>query len=188
VAPRAQGVRAITKGVVLDRVVDTLPKRGYHVNRGQYIEDFLFDAVIRVSAHKPPSAVEVLSFATSAKEWTGAEHDAGHFLYAVQQAHLKSLAVVQPPDAKSLETAIASYKRVLRWFNKAGVPTLEPHQLADQQLAYLCISRLVATVLVQTGVRLARHRDLVFSELADWLAAWSLLRMAPPGGRDRGQS
>jgi hypothetical protein len=138
IAPKAGGARVITKGVVLDRVVETLRKRGFSVNRGHYVEDFLFDAVVKEGPRQPASALEVLSFATAAKEWTGAEHDAGHFLYAVEQVRLQPLAVVQPPDReRSADTAAVSFKRVMRWFDKAGVRTVEPSELADPQLALI---------------------------------------------------
>jgi hypothetical protein len=142
VAPKVGGGRVITKGVVLDRVVETLRKRGLGVSRGQYVEDFLFDAVVKEGPSQPASALEILSFATAAKEWTGAEHDAGHFLYAVERVRLRPLAVVQPPDKeKSADTAAASFKRVMRWFEKANVRVVEPSELADLQLALIGESR-----------------------------------------------
>jgi hypothetical protein len=142
IAPKVGGARAITKAVVLDRVVETLRRRGFSVSRGQYVEDFLFDAVVREGPREKRSALEVLSFATTAKEWTGAEHDAGHFLYAVERVRLQPLAVVQPPDKeRSADTAAVSFKRVMRWFEKAGVRTIEPSELADPQLALIGESR-----------------------------------------------
>jgi hypothetical protein len=80
----------------------------------------------------------VLSFATAAKEWASVEHDAGHFLYAVERVRLQPLAVVQPPDKdKSTENATTSFKRITRWFDKAGVRTIELDELADPQLALI---------------------------------------------------
>jgi hypothetical protein len=138
VAPRAGGGRVVTKSVVLDRVVEMLRKRGFGVKRGHYVDDFLFDAIVSDASKKQGQAIEVLSFATAAKEWTTVEHDAGHFLYAVERVRLQPLAVVQPPDKdKSTENATTSFKRITRWFDKAGVRIIEPDELADPQLALI---------------------------------------------------
>lgn len=129
VAPRSRGARQQTKGTVLDRVVSSLRKVvPYDVKRGTYYNDFLFDLVIEA---EQPSFVEVLSFATAARQWAGAEHDAGHFLYALSRLQSAgfprdAFAVVAPPGEKSCDEAHRSHERVINWFKEAQVETVSP--------------------------------------------------------------
>ena len=93
----------------------------------EYIGDFIFDVIVE----KPePSVMEVLSFATAAITWTNVEHDAGHFLYALERVKQKGVAVVQPPSDASHQSAVSSHDRVLRWFSKAGADAVQPRELA----------------------------------------------------------
>jgi len=131
-APRPAG-RQVTKAVVLDRVVTTLRKKGFEVHRGTYIEDFIFDAVVE-SRRKRKSAVEVLSFAARLKNWSPVEHDAGHFLYALEQLNIRGVAVIQPPSEPTHNGASTSLGRVRRWLGKAKVPTFAPNDLAEVDL------------------------------------------------------
>jgi hypothetical protein len=134
VAPRASGgSRAPTKGVVLDRVVDTLRKRGVKLRRSGYVDDFMFDVVLENG--EKPAVLEVLSFAAPRKDWTPVERDAGHFLYAVRTLELPGRGVVQPPSDQVGNGNVESYERVLRWFDHEGVPVVEPGELVDTQLA-----------------------------------------------------
>lgn len=128
VSPRAVGSRVLTKGKVLDTVVNRLRRRGYQVRRGHYVQDFIFDVVLGGTT---PAVAEVLSFATMAQNWTPVEHDAGHFLYGLEHVNLTGLAILQPPAEESHYNAFVSHERVLRWFDKAGVRHLEPKQLED---------------------------------------------------------
>jgi hypothetical protein len=130
-APRPAGSRTVTKGAVLDRVVDTLRRRGLHVGRGQSIGDFVFDVVIR--SRRKPAVIEVLSFAGELKNWSPVEHDAGHFLYALERVEAKGLAVIQPPS-ESGDGATKTYNRVRRWLDEAAVPAVAPSQLATTEL------------------------------------------------------
>jgi hypothetical protein len=127
-APRAE-----TKGVVLDRVVSTLRSRGLDVKRGEYIEDFIFDAVVSGGHHRS-LAIKVLSFATTVKDWAPAERDAGHFLYGLSRLQLPGQAVIQPPNASSAPSAERSYLRITRWFNDESVPVMSPSDLSKAAL------------------------------------------------------
>ncbi len=130
VAPRGGGSGA-TKGTVVDRVVATLRKRGLVVQRGHYLEDFIFDVVVE---REIPLVLEVLSFASAARTWVSAEYDAGHFLYALHQVGVRGHAVVRPPSDTSHENARASHARALRWFEGAGVPVVPPEDVAKSLL------------------------------------------------------
>ncbi len=130
VAPRATP-RSLTKGVVLDKVVASLRKRGYVVRRSEYIGDFIFDALAEHAGQQV--AFDVLSFATPHKDWISSERDAGHFLYALEKVRLPGRAVVQPPTEASQESATATLERIGRWFEDAGVPVMHPDEVIDQQ-------------------------------------------------------
>jgi hypothetical protein len=125
VSVRPEGSSVQTKGRVLDGVVGSLRNSGLNVRRGDYYNDFLFDIVIAPNEERPQVA-EVLSFATPAKEWAAVEHDAGHFLYAIEQAQLDGLTFIRPPSATSHENAVVSFHRVSRWMSEAGVRVLSP--------------------------------------------------------------
>jgi hypothetical protein len=133
VAPRGGGSRRRTKGVVLDRVVDTLRSQGVDARRGQYVGDFIFDVVIEPEA--TPTVVEVLSFAAERKNWTPIEQDAAHFLYGLrllrEEREIEGRAVVEPPGDG--ESGAQTHERVLRWFEHDGVPRYSPEELADHQ-------------------------------------------------------
>jgi len=124
--------RAVTKSVVLDRVVATLRKRGFKVERGGEIGDFLFDAVVK-SRGRPPNVFEVLSFATPRKDWTPVLHDAGHFLYALERVEATAKAVIQPPSDSLGADASAAHKRVRKWLDSAQVESLAPDELEAEQ-------------------------------------------------------
>lgn len=138
VAPRPAGRRP-TKGVVLDHVVATLRRRGMEVKRGAYIHDFIFDVVLELKGRRR-SVMEVLSFATEQKNWAPVEHDAGHFLFALEQLSLKGIAVLYPPSEATRNGASASLFRVRRWLDKARVPALPPGDLAKVDLESLVTS------------------------------------------------
>jgi hypothetical protein len=114
--------RQQTKGVLLDRVINSLRRWGHETRRGEYLEDFLFDAIVGA---KNPTVIEVLSFATGTRDWSATERDAGHFLYAVKQVGIPAAAVIKPPSDASYVTAATSYERVNRWLHKARVPAIE---------------------------------------------------------------
>jgi hypothetical protein len=131
VAARSGGQRALTKPVVLDRVVAQLRRHGVRARRGAYIDDFIFDVVIEETGDRPP-VLGVLLFAAPRKDWTPIERDAGHFLYALRRLDIPGRAVVQPPPPGN--GAAQSYDRVLRWLNDERVQVVELDQLVDTQL------------------------------------------------------
>jgi len=126
IAPRG-APRSPTKGAVLDQVVTALRRSGYKAERSKYVGDFLFDAV--VNPDNGATAIEVLSFATATRDWATAERDAGHFVYAVEQTHLPAIAIVKGPTENSRETAGRSQERVLRWFHKADIPSIDSEHM-----------------------------------------------------------
>jgi hypothetical protein len=134
---RRRGPRELTKGVVLDRVVESLRKRGVSTKRGAYVDDFLFDVV--VESKRATTVIEVLSFATARKDWAPIERDAGHFLYAVGRVGLPGRAVIEPPSDG--DGAQASFERVLRWLKRENVPSLRPDELDEVQLSLFAGSR-----------------------------------------------
>jgi len=129
VAPRAGGSRVLTKGRLLDSVITWARKRGVEIRRGNYVENFLFDAVV---GDEKPVLVDVLSFATTAQHWTPVEHDAAHFLYALERVdHADALAVIAPPTEASHRSALDAHERVGQWFAEANVATVSPDQVGD---------------------------------------------------------
>jgi len=129
VAPRGGGgSRSISKGALLDTVVNKARNGGFDIGRGRELGGFVFDAVVDVT-HGTSKAIEVLSFATTAQKWMPAEHDAGHFLYALSRVELPGLAVVVPPTEASHQNAVRAHERVTGWFADAGVPTTSPDEV-----------------------------------------------------------
>jgi hypothetical protein len=114
----------VTSGKLLDLVVKRLRLSGLSVRRGAYVESFLFDAVI--DGPSGSSALEVLSFATSAHNWAGAEHNAGHFLYAVRKLSMQAAAVIKPPADFSDANARRAYEHVSGWLEDESVQILDP--------------------------------------------------------------
>jgi hypothetical protein len=137
IAPRGGGgSRVPTKGRLIDQVVRHARGEGLNVGWGQYVDDFLFDAVID-DGERP--LLSVLSFATNAttsRSWEAVEKDAGHFLYAVEQVGRPGLAVVAPPTSASHQHARDSFARVGRWFRQAGVAETEPEGVVGALSAF----------------------------------------------------
>ncbi len=139
VAPEGGGSKIPTKGRVLDKVVTTLRKYDEPVKRGAYVKDYIFDVVLE-SSHRKVKVLEVLSFATAAKNWVPVEHDAGYFLRAIDQIGKPGMAVVLPPSDVSDSSAVESHKRVMRWFKKEKIDIVSPDTLVtelelDRQIA-----------------------------------------------------
>ena len=130
-APNPGGSKVPTKGKVLDGVVSRLRRCGRHVARGQYQGDFLFDAVVTRDDQRPAVALDVLSFATAAQRWGPVEHDAGHFLFALERTAIPGVAVVNPPSDASHRNAVESYERVRRWCASADVRVVSPDAVDD---------------------------------------------------------
>lgn len=130
VAPRSGGSRVLTKGRLLDGVVNEIRRRGFNVHRGTYVRDFLFDAIVEGRGRR--AVLEVLSFATAAQNWAPVEHDAGHFLYALDQVDAAGVAVIKPPSEISHQNASKAYERVGRWLRKANVKRVTPENLGRE--------------------------------------------------------
>ncbi len=124
VAPRSRGSSEVTSGTLLDLVVKRLRQAGLHVRRGEYIGSFLFDAVLERPGGV--SALEVLSFATTARDWASAEYNAGHFLYAVRKLSLHAAAVIKPPAEFSNTNARRAFEHVSEWLEEENVQVLDP--------------------------------------------------------------
>jgi hypothetical protein len=129
VAPRSRGSSEITSGKLLDQTVKRLRQSGLSVRRGEYIDSFIFDAVIE--SPRGTSVVEVLSFATSARNWTGAEHDAGHFLYAVRRLSMQAAAIIKPPADFSNVNARQAYEHVSGWMRDEKVEVVDVDHAAE---------------------------------------------------------
>jgi hypothetical protein len=134
-ATRSSGARALTKGALLDKVVDTLRKQGEPVKRGAYIGDFIFDVVL--DEPKSLSVLGVLSFASPRKDWVPVERDAGHFLYALRETSVKNATAVLQAPAENDELAWISYRRIDRWLDGADVGRTSLEQLQETQLALI---------------------------------------------------
>lgn len=119
--------RTMTKGVVTDRVVHALRRQGFDVRRGEYIGDFLFDAIVGTSG--TTTVCNVLSYATTRKNAIPIERDAGHFLYGLEHLGLTGLAVIEPPSQGAGDEVITSHGRVRRWFSDAHVPVQAPGEV-----------------------------------------------------------
>lgn len=130
VSPRAGGSSALTKGVLLGKMVALYQDNGVSVRFDDYLNDWNFDLIIEPEG-QIHSVAEVLSFATHAQEWGPAEHDAGHFLYALERLSVRGFGIVQPPNDKSHRNAHIAHDRVLRWFDKAKVDVYMPNQLTE---------------------------------------------------------
>jgi hypothetical protein len=104
------------------------------VQRGAYIEDFIFDVVVDEPG-RPASVIEVLSFAAPRKDWTPVEQDAGHFLYATHELDVSASAVIQPPENGRADPAHESYDRVVRWLGRAGISHGTLEDLQQEQLS-----------------------------------------------------
>ncbi len=134
VAARSRGSRGLTKGVVLDKVVNGLRQSGWSVKRGAYIEDIIFDVVVDSgpAGAVAGGAMSVFSFAAPRKDWAPIEKDAGHFLFGVQRLGVPAWAVVQPPTDKA-PGAQEHFVRVNRWLTSADVRVTHPDTLTMQE-------------------------------------------------------
>jgi hypothetical protein len=129
---RRSGGSSNTKSALLDRVVSAYRRQGIDVSRGAYIDDFIFDAVLRRGENR--FGLEVLSFASPRKDWTPIERDAGHFLFALRELDLPGTAIVQEPNQSVSQTAADSYQRVMRWFKRAEISVARPNEVLDPVL------------------------------------------------------
>lgn len=131
VQPPQYGRNLNAKGAILDRTMRVLRKQGLKVHRSHRVGDFFFDVVLE-SERPAPNVIEVFSFATGKKEPITSEHDAGHFLYALDRLDLQGLAMVQPPGPQASDSVVASFHRVSHWLSEADVASMEPEVFIKQ--------------------------------------------------------
>jgi hypothetical protein len=120
--PRRSG--HLGKAEVLDKVVDSFRSRGARVRRSDYLQDYIFDAIVETESEMP-RAVAALSFASGAREWTSVEKDAGHFLYASSHVDAGPVVVLQPPIDPGASAASAAYHRVRRWLDRESIQAVD---------------------------------------------------------------
>jgi hypothetical protein len=108
-----------TRGEVLDRTVAAFRQVGVPVRVGQYQGDFLIDALVQTD-HNGDYAVHAQSFDAVRRDWSSAEHQAAHFLYAIGKLNQQAICVIEPP-ADVERAAKMSYERIRRWLGDAGV-------------------------------------------------------------------
>lgn len=122
------GRAAGTWGTVLDGVVGKMRRWGYEVERGAYVQDVQFDAVV---GEKDGAVIDVFAFGSTAKRWRPVEEHAGHFLFGLNRIDRQGLAVVTPPAASSTKEARSAHRRVTSWFNDYGCPVAAPDTLIE---------------------------------------------------------
>ena len=132
VAPHLAAGKVVTKGRVLSQAEALLIGRGLTVRRDDYYRDFGFDLIIE--SGEKPRVVEALSFATPANDFSPVEHDAGHFLYAMQHVGVPGFAVIQPPSDVSSINARRSHERVLGWLESSPVPWFVLSDLRNEEI------------------------------------------------------
>ena len=130
------GYKPQSKGAVLDRVVNSFRRRGYTVTRGEYFDDFLFDAII-AAPRVGNVMIDVLSFTSGKRNWTGEKKDAGHFLYGLQRVNGRGLGVIASPTQLSANAASVTYERIMRWFeimqSRCSSAELHPHDSTPEE-------------------------------------------------------
>jgi hypothetical protein len=129
IAQRTGRPRGVPRGALLDKVVSQFRRVGAPVRRGEYLEDFLLDAVLTPSA-RSVTALYVESFACEGRDWGRAERDAGYFMFALEQLKVDGIAVLQEPTDVGGDDARRSYERICRWASDVGLPTARPIDLS----------------------------------------------------------
>jgi hypothetical protein len=130
VAPRATMLAAQSKRILIDTAITELRTKGFEVSRGTYIDDFVFDIVIR----RPQSwVVGVFSFANPNRDWAEVEREAAHFAFAVERLRktnpgVNAAAIIQAAP-QGINDSTSSTQRVGRWLQSAGVRELSPDTL-----------------------------------------------------------
>jgi len=128
VSPRAGGSGGLTKGRIMDQVIQTIRNYGLDARRNSYLNDYLFDITIELPS-RVPIVAQVISFSTTKQNWSPEEYAAGHYLYALERVEASGAAIIQPPREVSHHNAFKSYERVSRWFELAQVPSIRPEEL-----------------------------------------------------------
>jgi hypothetical protein len=129
VAQRTGRRAGLPKAEMLDKVVDAFRQTGAPVSRGEYVGDFLLDAVVTPS-NAPSTAVHVQSFAMARRDWARAERETGYFLYAMESLQTPGLCILQPPNEASDDDARTSFQRIARLTDRSGVQKYEFAELS----------------------------------------------------------
>jgi len=118
----------LSKGMLLDKVVNQFRQVGAPIQRGKYLGDFLMDAVV-TKDQSAWTALFVESFAHQGHDWSRAERNAGYFLFALDQIAAGALVVLQAPTDTDATDAWRSYERVSHWISRTGLPAVDPIDL-----------------------------------------------------------
>ena len=120
------------KAEILDRAVSTLRGVGATVRVGEYLDDFLIDALIVQARDNPPAIIHAQTFDGARRDWSRLEQETAHFLFASEQIRGEAICVVQPPTERNgVEAGARSYSRVERWIADAGAAMIGPSAVAS---------------------------------------------------------
>lgn len=122
VSQRRSRPSGIQKAQVLDRTVDLLRQTGAPVARGEYLEDFLIDAIV-TPRDRRPTIIHAQSFATH-RDWSRAERETGYFLLAAGTLGVASVCVLQAPVGDD-DDARRSFERIERLVRRTGIRSVE---------------------------------------------------------------
>jgi hypothetical protein len=140
------GVRSarepLRKGEILDRLVASLVRMGASVQRDAYVRDFAIDALV---SGPTDAAIQVLSFCIGGSRGVTVERETGHFLFGLERLNLEATAVVQPPTDAASRDLWASYDRVQRWLDDAGVSFIRPSDIPALARRYGGVEQLPLT-------------------------------------------
>lgn len=114
----------IDRAEVLDRTINAIRHWGTPVTRGEYVDDFLIDAVASPRGQRP-TILHAQSFATR-RDWTRVERETGYFLLAARSLRVPSVCVLQEPLSEGDQDAVSSYLRVQRLIARNNVELVAP--------------------------------------------------------------
>ena len=121
-ATRARRGR-VSRGDVLNRVVQICRSAGTTIQPGAYLRDVMFDAVLR--APTTEAVVQALSFDTDATDPRVSELAAGYFLHGLARVGGTGILCGAAPTPTASSSAGTSYDRVSRWMADAGASFVE---------------------------------------------------------------
>ena len=145
VSPRRGARDSLQKGAILDRVVRLCRANGAEISRGQYVGDFIFDAVV-TSPDRVPTAIEVLTFHGVKANSGSIERDAGHYLFGLTHVDANPVCVLEPPSQQSSRSVWQSHDRVSRWLQTGKIKTYPAHDI-DQMVGSLAGNQQLPLVM-----------------------------------------
>jgi hypothetical protein len=119
---------------ILDHAVSSLRGVGADVRVGEYLGDFLLDAIVQ-RTRQPAVVMHAQSFDTE-RDWARVEHETAHFLFAVDQLKHPAICVLQPPVDDGRADALASYDRVQRWLGSSTATVVTPKSMPTVAVRY----------------------------------------------------